>query len=104
MTKTKELDITKYWNEPAKVIIQKLTFGQMSDIRDAIPINLVGNMQTSKPQIGQIGILFLQKAVVSAPFIKGVQATLEEARGIDSDLGDYLLEQIYEFNGISPNE
>lgn len=102
--KKKELDITKFWTEPSKVEIKKLSFGEMSDIRDSIPINVVGTMQSSKPQVGQIGLLFLQKAIVSAPFIKGSQATIGEIRDIDSDLGDYLLEQIYDFNGISPNE
>jgi hypothetical protein len=37
MVKTIELDITKFWESPAKVVIKKLNFGEFMDIKDNIP-------------------------------------------------------------------
>lgn len=104
MIKTKDINIEKYWGSPAKVTIKRLSFGDICDIRDSIPINMLGNTQSARPQIGQMGIMTLQRGLLIAPFIKeSGKPTIEELRNIDGILGDFLVDEINAFSDISPN-
>jgi len=101
--KTKELDISKYLETGAKCTIKKLTFGELVDIKDNTPMGIDKITQVPKELEGQTSLLFIQAALVSAPFIKGTKATIEEVRSLDFDLGTFLIEEIYKINNLSPN-
>jgi len=101
--KIKELDISKFWETPATVVIKKLTFGELVDIKDNTPVGIDKITQVPKELEGQTSLMFIQAALVSAPFIKGTKATIEEVRNIDFDLGTFLIEEIYKLNGLGPN-
>ena len=102
--KTKELDVSKFFeNVPTKVVIKKLTFGELVDIKDNTPMGIDKITQVPKELEGQAALMFMQSSIVSAPFIKGTKATIEEVRNIEFDLGTFLVAEIYKFNGLSPN-
>ena len=101
--KIKELDISKFWETPATVVIKKLTFGELVDIKDNTPVGIDKITQVPKELEGQTSLMFIQAALVSAPFIKGTKATIEEIRNLDFDLGTFLIEEIYKLNGLGPN-
>lgn len=102
--KTHELDVAKFYdNAPTKIVIKKLSFGELVDIKDNTPIGIDKITQVPKELEGQTSLLFIQAALVSAPFIKGTKATIGEVRDIDFDLGTFLIEEIYKLNGLSPN-
>ena len=101
--KTKELDISKYWETEAKCTIKKLTFGELIDIKDNVPMGIDKITQVPKELEGQTSLMFIQAAIVSGPFIKGTKATIEEIRNLDFELGSFLIEEIYKLNNLSPN-
>ncbi len=102
--KTKELDISKFFeNVPTKVVIKKLSFGELVDIKDNAPTGIDKITQVPKELEGQASLMFMQASLVSAPFIKGTKATIEEVRNIDFDLGTFLIEEIYKLNNLAPN-
>ena len=102
--KTKELDVSKFFeNVPTKVVIKKLSFGELVDIKDNTPMGIDKITQVPKELEGQTSLLFIQAALVSAPFIKGTKAIIEEIRNMDFDLGTFLIEEIYKLNNLSPN-
>ena len=102
--KTKEIDVSKFFeNVPTKVVIKKLTFGELVDIKDNTPMGIDKITQVPKELEGQTSLMFIQAALVSAPFIKGTKATLDEVRNLDFDLGTFLIEEIYKLNGLGPN-
>lgn len=103
MLKTAELDITKYWDFPAKVVIKKLNFGELVDIKDNMPMHIDPLTQLPKEKEGYASLMFIQASIVSAPFVVGKKATLEEIRSLDYDLGAFLAEEVFKLNGISPN-
>jgi len=104
MTKNKKLDISKYTEKEGDICeIKKLTFGELVDIKDNAIMGIDKITQIPKELEGQTSLMFIQAALVSAPFIKGTKATIEEVRNIDFDLGTFLIEEIYKLNGLSPN-
>lgn len=104
MVKTKEIDISIYWDTPAKVVIRKFTAGDLADIRNSIPVNMIGETQSSKPMMGDLFLLTLLKGIYSAPFIiPGNRPDMATIREIDGNLADFLVEEINKFNNIDPN-
>ena len=103
MPKIVELDITKYWECPATVSIKKLNFGELVDLKDNMPMHVDPFTQLPKEKEGYASLMFIQSAIVSAPFVKGKKATVEEIRNLDYDLGTFLAEEVFKLNGISPN-
>jgi len=102
--KTYELDVAKFYdNVPTKIIIKKLSFGELVDIKDNTPMGVDKITQVPRELEGQTSLMFIQAALVSAPFIKGTRATINEVRDIDFDLGTFLITEIYKLNGLSPN-
>ena len=100
--KTKEIDISK-WEEDfpgAKVVIKKLTFGDYNDLQDEIVnIKFVGTQQIMNPDLGRAKILMVLKSLHEAPF----EITEKAIRELDFDLGEYIFNEVDEFNSISPN-
>jgi len=103
MPKTLELDITKYWEFPAKVTIKKLNFGELVDLKDNMPMHIDPFTNLPKEREGLASVMFVQYSIVTAPFIKGKKATVEEIRELDYDLGTFLAEEVFKLNGITPN-
>ncbi len=103
MVKTLEVDITKFWDFPATVIIKKLNFGELVDMKDNMPMHIDPLTQLPKEKEGYASLMFLQAAILTAPFVVGKKATIEEIRNLDYDLGSFLAEKVFELNGISPN-
>lgn len=104
MAKTLDVDIAPFWGSPARVTIKRLTFGDICDIRDSIPINMLGTTQSARPQVGQMSMMTLQRGILIAPFIKeSGKPTVEELRNIDGALGDFLVDEINKLSNISPN-
>jgi hypothetical protein len=104
MSKIEEVDVSKFFeNVPTIVKIKKLTFGELVDIKDSVPMGIDKLTQVPKELEGQTSLMFIQAALVSAPFIKGTKATIDEVRNMDFDLGTFLIEKIYAKNNLSPN-
>lgn len=102
--KIKELDVSKFFeNVPTKITIKKLNFGELIDIKDNTPMGIDKITQVPKELEGQASLMFMQAAIIVAPFIKGTKATIEEVRNLDFDLGTFLIEEIYKLNGLNPN-
>ncbi len=112
--KTKTLDVSKFFdNVPMKVVIKKLNYGELIDIKDNTPMGIDKLTQVPKELEGQASALFMKATILSVPIVKMdgdketiVQVskpTLEEIRSLDFDLGTYLIEEISKFNGLSPN-
>ena len=102
--KNKELDVSKFFeNVPTKIVIKKISFGELVDIKDDAPMGIDKITQVPKELEGQTSLMFIQAALVSAPFVQGKKATIEEIRNLDFDLGTFLIEEIYKLNNLSPN-
>ena len=105
--KNKELDIKEYFDpdtmsgEPI-VVIKKLTFGAFNDIQDEITnISVKGqNNVSASPKVGLMKMLLVQRSLVSAPFAVNDMGTI---RNLAMDLGEFLYEQVEEFNEMTPN-
>jgi hypothetical protein len=104
MVKTIELDITKFWESPAKVVIKKLNFGEFMDIKDNIPKHIDSLTQLPVEKEGEAALLFVQASIVSAPFVIGKKATREELRSLDFDLGTFIAEEVLKLNELTPNK
>jgi len=103
MVKTVELDITKFWEFPAKVVIKKLNFGELVDLKDSMPMHIDPLTQLPKEREGYASLMFIQSSIVTAPFVTGKKATVEEIRNLDFDLGTFLAEEVFKLNGVTPN-
>ena len=101
---TRIIDISEFWDEEGKpeVTIKRLTFGQQNDILDIVAnVNVKGRNVEVDPKFGQLRNLVLQKCVVSAPF----PITTEYIQnGLTTVLGDYLFEQIDEYNNLKKDK
>jgi len=104
MVKTKVIDIEKFWETPATITIRKFTAGDLADLRDSIPVKMIGSMQSSDPLMGQLFLLTLLKGIYQSPCQKAQKITMEEVREIDGSLADFIFEEINNFNSPpSPN-
>lgn len=85
------MDVSKFgFDEP--VVIKRLTIGDRCDIEDELK---VGRLKSPKDlPTGTMKLLYLEKAILSAPFDKTRQAI----RDMDPELADYLLEEIDQLN------
>ncbi len=102
--KTKELDVTQFYDAPTKITIRKFTAGDLADIRDSVQVNMIGETQSARPQMGQLYLLTLVKGIYSAPFLtEGKKLDMVTARELDGELADFLTVEINKFNNISPN-
>lgn len=82
------------------VTIKKMTFGEFSDLNDAVAdFKMVGNQQIINTYIGRAKILTLLKSIKKAPF----PITEQGIRDLPCDLGDYLYDLIEEMNDTSKN-
>ena len=105
MTKTKELDVTKFYdNVPTKITIRKFNAGDLAEIRDSVQVNMIGETQSARPQMGQLFLLTLLKGIHEAPFLSaGKKLDIVTLKEIDGELADFLAGEINKFNNISPN-
>lgn len=95
---TKIIDISEYWDGEGNpsVEIKRLSFGSQNDILDQVAnINVEGKNVKVAPQYGKLRTLTLQKCLVSAPFPTTLEFIQNE---LDSNLGDFLFEQIDNYN------
>ena len=105
--RTKSIDITKYFDEESMtgeptVVIKKLTFGAFNDIQDEITnIKVAGqNNLSASPKVGLMKLFMVQRSLVSGPFAVNDMGSV---RDLDVDLGEFLYEQVEEFNEMNPN-
>jgi hypothetical protein len=103
MVKTVSVDISKFWETPATVTIKKLNFGELVDLKDNMPMHIDPLTQLPKEKEGYASLMFIQAAIISAPFVTGKKATVEEIRSIDFDLGSLIADEVFKLNGITPN-
>lgn len=101
--KTVTLDISKFWETPATVTIKKLNFGELVDLKDSMPMHIDPLTQLPVEKEGAASTMFIQASIVTAPFVVGKKATLEEIRSVDFDLGTFIAEEVFKLNGLSPN-
>ncbi len=96
---TKEIDISEYFEgENLKVTIKRLSFGAQNEILDQVAnVNVEGKNIKVAPKYGQLRTLTLQKCLVSAPFPINMEYIQNE---LDSNLGDFLFEQVDNFNNF----
>jgi len=93
--RTKELDISEYWGSPAKVTIRKLTYGQRSKlIAETTKTKIVGKNAITDTDVYALRIKYLLFGIEKAPF--NIDQPSIEA--LDSDLGDFLFEEIDKLN------
>jgi len=94
--KTKEIDISEYWDEPATVTIKRLGFGQQNNLLDQTSrIQVRGEEIEASPLYGELRTLVVTKCLVEAPF----PITEDYIRNeLDMQLGQFLFQEIDEFN------
>ena len=105
--KEKSLDIPEEFREPewstSKVKIRKWTAGIKASITDECMKMTVtpGSKEVNKTpvQVAQFEILMVLRQVVEAPWQTG---NLQIVEGLDSDLFEWLVDNIAEINGIKP--
>lgn len=102
--KTKRIDVSKFFDgQLVEVIIKKLSVGDLADIRSSVKVGVLGSNVDAKPDMGQLMLMTLQRGIYKAPFIKvDGKSTMDEIRDIDGDLGEFLLEEIDNFNETNP--
>jgi len=103
MVKTKEINITKFWDSPATMTIKKMTAGDLADLRNSVSVKMIGETQASNPMMGDLFLLTLVKGIYQSPFQKAQKITMEEVRELDGSLADFIFEEINTFNTVSPN-
>jgi len=94
--RTKKIDITEYWDEPATVTIKRLGFGQQNTLLDQISrITVKGQDIESSPLYGELRTLVVLKCLVEAPFPITEEFIRDE---LDMQLGQFIFEEIDKFN------
>jgi len=103
--KTKPLDVSKFYDGVHTTItIRKFNAGDLAEIRDSVQVNMIGDMQSAKPQMGQLFLLTLLKGIHEAPFLSaGKKLDMTTVKEIDGELADFLAAEINSYNNISPN-
>jgi len=101
---TRILDISEFWDGEGtpEITIKRLTFGQQNDILDIVAnVNIKGKNVEVAPKYGQLRNLMLQKCVVAAPFPITAEYIQNELTTV---LGDYIFEQIDEYNNLKKDK
>ncbi len=101
---TRNIDISEYWEGEgnSEVVIKRLSFGAQNEILDRVAnVNVKGKNIEVAPRYGQLRTLTLQKCLVSAPFPISMEYIQNE---LDSNLGDFLFEQVDQFNNFKKDK
>lgn len=102
--KTKIINIEEFWDgENPSVTIKKIGFGQQNDIIDQVSdVKAKGknNIEVST-KYGQLRTLTLLKCIVEAPFPITPEYVANE---LDAALGEYIFEQIDQFNTLKADK
>jgi len=102
--KTRTIDISEYFEcetpeQKPEVTIKRIGFGEQNDIIDAVSnVSVRGknDVQVST-KYGQLRTLTLLKCIVEAPFPITTDYISKE---LDAGLGEFLFEQIDQFNTL----
>lgn len=97
--KTKEIDISKYWDEPAKITIRRLGFGEQNELLDKYTNVIVkGKNVDAQPLYGKLRTETVLKCIVDAPFPITEEYINTE---LPADLGEYIFDQIDQFGSLN---
>lgn len=100
MSNERTIDISEFWEgeEKPEVIIKRLSFGQQNKILDKVSnVNVKGKVVEVSPLYGELRTLTVLKCIVSAPFPVTIEYLENE---MPANLGDFLFEQIDQFNNF----
>jgi hypothetical protein len=120
MSRFKNLDITPFWdsdffvNEQKKeIIIRKISFGEISKLqKQSVDARMTGTIQNVSFDVEKSRNMLVLAGIVSAPTlilenkkeVKFTPGDMIYVENLENSLGQYLYEQIEEFNQPSKND
>ena len=121
MARFKTLDITPYWDDeffvlgadqPKNIIIRKISYGEISKLqKQSTDARMTGTIQNISYDVEMSRNLLVVKGLVTAPTLiledksqlKFVPGDLKYVENLPNTLGQFLHDQIDEFNAPSKN-
>lgn len=120
MTRYKTLDITQFWDDEffvagqkKEIVIRKISFGEISKLqKNSVDARMTGTIQNISFDVEKSRNMLVVAGIKTAPILilenkKEITFTpnnMEYVENLPNGLGQYLYNQIEEFNTPSPNE